>query len=402
MATTGPGAADPLRIGFFVPWITQGRGGTENVGHMMANAMATRGHGVTVFTFDDGQRPPLWPLDPAIRLIRLPEAAEARADRQMAAEVAACGPDLLVGLHMNRTFLRYVRCALKLGLPIVLSEHIDPRYPDWTGSFTPEERRLAFSGATRIHLLAEAFRATLPARLHPRIRVIPNTVRPPQILAAPGRRRGTKSLLAVARLVPRKNLATLLDAFARLDRDFPDWRLDLVGDGPQMHSLKARAKARGIARRVRFHGALADPYPRFARAELFVIPSHVEGCPMSVCEAMAHGLPVVGFAACTGINLQVAHGETGLLAEGADQAAALAAALRPLMADADLRRRMGQAGRARHDDLFSNPVVFDAWEALFLEAAHAAAPCADPSQEEIARVRLHDLAWGPPAQEARA
>ncbi len=89
MAKTGTQDRRRLRIGFFVPWITKGRGGTENVGHMMANAMRQRGHDVTIFTFDDAKGPSCWPLDDGIDLVHLPEADDKQADDKATAKKPA-------------------------------------------------------------------------------------------------------------------------------------------------------------------------------------------------------------------------------------------------------------------------------------------------------------------------
>ena len=80
-----------LNIVFFVPWITKGRGGTENVGQMMANAMAARGHRVGIFTFDDDRAPSRWPLRPEINLHYLTEKNSQENDMQimMVAQLAS-------------------------------------------------------------------------------------------------------------------------------------------------------------------------------------------------------------------------------------------------------------------------------------------------------------------------
>ncbi len=82
---SSPGPVPSMRIGFFVSWITQGKGVTENVGHMMANAMAERGHEVVIFTFDNKAGPSLWPLDDSIELVHLAEANDEVADRPVVA-----------------------------------------------------------------------------------------------------------------------------------------------------------------------------------------------------------------------------------------------------------------------------------------------------------------------------
>lgn len=393
-----PQPTGPMRIGLFVPWITVGRGGTENVGQMMANAMAKRGHQVTIFTFDDKRAPSRWPLDERIALVHLPEAADEPADYRMVVEVANRNLDVLVGLHMNRTLLRYVRCAHKVGLPLVLSEHIDPRFPHWAGTFSPEERDIAMAGATLIHVLLDDFVETLDPSVRNKARVIPNTVLEPENLAAPGADKEQHTILAVSRLVPRKNQSSLIEAFARLSRGFPDWRLQIVGHGSLRPHLEAQAKTLGVVNRIDFAGEHDNVYPFYANADLFVIPSFFEGFPLTLCEAMAHGLPAIGFSICAGVRAQIKNEESGLLCEQSDRVKALETALRRMMSDRVLRREMGLAARQAFVKRFNNDIIHAAWEDMFAEAQEIYSTPRQPDYVTAMAVRLWERVWGPIAR----
>lgn len=384
----------PLRIAFFVPWITKGRGGTENVGQMMANAMAARGHHADIFTFDNAKQPSRWPLNPEIRLHHLAEEDCRQNDQQLMMEVVQAAPDLIVGLHMNRTFGRYVRCARKLSIPLVLSEHIDPIFPRRIGVFGEEERQIVFSGATRIHLLVDAFKATLPACLQSKVTVIPNTIAPVGQLAEPGKSDGIKNLLTVARLMPRKNLHRLIRTFARIRREVPDWRLQIVGEGPALRGLETIARKLSISRYVEFVGHTDEPYSYFAGAHLFVLPSLYEGFPMTGIEAMAHGLPMVGYKICNGINVQIEHGRNGFLSSGGRNEGSLGEDLLTLMRDHKIREAMGLESLAKYRQLFSNEVVFNAWEEMFAQAVRGFSVEPRPTMESFLSVKLDEFIYG--------
>ncbi|MFD1329887.1 glycosyltransferase [Mycoplana ramosa] len=385
----------PMRIGFFVPWITKGKGGTENVGQMMANAMAKRGHEVTIFTFDDKRAPSRWPLDDRIALVHLPEAEDERADQQMAVDVSSRNFDILVGLHMDRAMLRYVRCAHKVGLPLVLSEPcVDPRFSRWIGNFSLDERDIAMAGATLIHLPLDEFVETLAPSVRGRTRIIPNTIREPEALANPGVEKSRYTLLTTSELAPHRNPSLVIEAFARLTHEFPEWRLQIVGDGPLRRQLEVRAQTLGINDRVDFAGEGDDVYPYYADADLFAIPTSFEDIPLTLCEAMAHGLPAVGFDNCVGASTQIISGRTGLLCNGDDQVRSLVRALRRLMADAALRDRMGRAARSAFEKRFRNDVVHHAWEEMFAEARELLANRKKPDLATITAVRLWERVWG--------
>ncbi len=152
----------------------------------------------------------------------------------------------------------------------------------------------------------------------------------------------TPVIVIISRLVRHKGYPELLAALP----DIPGAELWVVGErlasdhGADMEPLFAQAGAR-----VRRLGYRTDVNAVLAAADIFVLPSHFEGLPMSVIEAMLTGLPVVT-TDIRGPREQVVHGATGLLVPKAS-VAPLAAALRTLVEDPALRARMGEAGRAR-------------------------------------------------------
>lgn len=192
--------------------------------------------------------------------------------------------------------------------------------------------------------LAEAFYPGFP------IEVIPNGVdlakyRPSHRTWSPPR------LLLVGRLVHQKGVDLLLDALAGLKEHI--WYLTLVGDGPQRPHLEAQVARLALQERVDFsHWLEGEALVRaYQQANLFVFPSRHEGMPNVVLEAMSAGLPVVA-SRIAGNEELVVDGETGLLVPPED-VDALRRALKTLLLDADLRQRMGTAGRARVEEKFS-------------------------------------------------
>jgi glycosyltransferase involved in cell wall biosynthesis len=360
--------ATSLAIAFFVPWITRGKGGTEGVGSFVANGMADRGHRVSVYTFDDNHGPSLWQLNSSIKLRTLAENTKPESITQMLLELQVDRPDVIIGLHMNREFLRYTYAAWKLDIPIVLSEHINPEYPRKIGTFGEHERTAIFSGANRIHLLIDDFRCSLPEYLHHRIKVIHNSVRLPATMAEPGAPQ-SKTILTVARLVPRKRIDLLISAFACIFKTHPDWELQIAGYGADEGDLKKLARSLGVNKSVKFLGQVDNTYELYERAAIFALPSETEGFPLTVIEAMAHGLPVVGFDDCAGLNQQAVHQMTGLLAPRHDREAALVEALRQLMDSASLREELGLNGRQRFLTEYSPQKILDEWEGLIGDTA---------------------------------
>jgi glycosyltransferase involved in cell wall biosynthesis len=172
--------------------------------------------------------------------------------------------------------------------------------------------------------------------------VIPNAV---DAAAAPQARHGgaPPRIVTVGRLAAPKDPLTLVHALGAIAGR--DWTAELIGDGPQHADVAAAVHALGLEGAVRLAGERHDVPQRLAEADVFVLSSRSEGAPLSVLEAMAAGLPVVA-SAVGGVPELVEDGVTGVLVAPGDPAA-LAAVLERLLADGDLRRRLGAAGRER-------------------------------------------------------
>lgn len=157
----------------------------------------------------------------------------------------------------------------------------------------------------------------------------------------------TPRILCVGRVGVRKGAPDLLAAFAQIKED---WELRLVGPfDPEAKNILAKASLT----RVSVTGPLAgsDLADEYANADIFCLPSLEEGMALVLLQAMASGLPIVATPESGAIDL-IRDGEEGLLTPS-NQPAFLADALSRLTEDADLRRKMGSAARARVESGFS-------------------------------------------------
>jgi glycosyltransferase involved in cell wall biosynthesis len=179
-------------------------------------------------------------------------------------------------------------------------------------------------------------------------------------------------VIGVSRLVRHKGWPELLQAVCAAPANCVLW---VVGErlgsdhGEDLGPHFERAAA-VLGRRLVRLGYRADVARLLAAADVFCLPSHFEGLPMSVIEAMLAGLPVVA-TDIRGLREQVVEGQTGLLVPPGT-VAPLAAALARLAADPALRRAMGEAGRVRALNLFDEAKVLADTVAL-LEGCSAAA-----------------------------
>jgi hypothetical protein len=163
----------------------------------------------------------------------------------------------------------------------------------------------------------------------------------------------------------------LLQAFSQCADDFPVWDLVIYGEGPERESLEEFISQSNLQERILLPGRTADfqiMLNAYANAHIFVLPSRSEGCPMSLREAMAHGLPVIGFADCTGTNEIIHHQKDGLLLMSDNKVKRLEEGLRNLMAQPDLRLRFGKQAIQSAAE-YEPRAIHKRYEALLLKTA---------------------------------
>jgi glycosyltransferase involved in cell wall biosynthesis len=200
-----------------------------------------------------------------------------------------------------------------------------------------------------------------------KVAVVPNSVPlPPAAQAAaapePGR------ILFLGRLEEGKGVFELLGAGARLAPKYPALRLVFGGEG-DAEALRRKAAELGIEDRIELLGWVGplERDAQLARAAVFCLPSHAEGLPMSMLEAMAAGRAVVA-SSVGGIPETIADGENGLLAPPRD-AAALADRLDRVLGDETLRAQLARNARVTIEQHYSTEVVCGQLSALYRELA---------------------------------
>jgi glycosyltransferase involved in cell wall biosynthesis len=150
-------------------------------------------------------------------------------------------------------------------------------------------------------------------------------------------------ILAVGRLSGEKAHADLFQALSILARRVPGFRAVIVGEGPERANLEALAGRLGIQDRVVMAGFQKDVRPFYRMATMMALPSHSEGSPYVILEAMSAGLPIAA-TRVGGVPELIEDGVTGLQVPARDPGA-MAAALESLLINSKLRKELGAAGR---------------------------------------------------------
>jgi glycosyltransferase involved in cell wall biosynthesis len=162
-------------------------------------------------------------------------------------------------------------------------------------------------------------------------------------------------LVCVSRLVPRKRIDLLLDAFSLVLREHPSAKCLIVGTGLLEEKLRARSIELGIAASVSFVGFAEDVKPYLEIGDIFVSASEKEGLPLALTEAMAYGLPCI-VTNIGGHNELVLNGHNGLLVTPGS-VEDLAEAMKYLVVCKEERKSMGVNSRKRVEEIFNADIT---------------------------------------------
>lgn len=172
-------------------------------------------------------------------------------------------------------------------------------------------------------------------------------------------------VIAVGRLDYQKGFDRLIKAW-KIVKDnpfFPDWRLDIFGQGEWYDMLQNMINERGLYDSISINEPTNKIMEEYANSSLIVMTSNYEGFGMVLVEAMSCGVPAVAFDCKCGPRDIISHGENGLLVKDGD-INGLADAMTRLMGDDDLRRRMGTEAR-KVTETYSEERIMAKWVEMF-------------------------------------
>ena len=373
-------------------------GGAERVLAGLANRLALRGHKVVLVTLDDG-RVSRHPVDDAVRRVplnvlstpqrrvspirRLLEVRRFFRQHPFDVLLTFCDTNNLLGLA----------ATVGIQLPVVAAERNDPR-AQYLGTAKEWARRRLYHRASRVICLSDDVAQHLQATTGCRAVAIASAIEPPptnsQKLSSesvetpaetgvaqkanadrnPHLGRPSESSLmkvvAVGRLEPQKGFDRLLRVLARIDRELPDWTLQILGEGSCRGELEQLADRLGLTGRVTMPGWVSPVWDVLVESDLFVLCSRYEGFPSALLEAMSAGVASLVVDASGGVRDIVRHDANAWLVENSEEA--IAVGLRRLLHDHSLRGRLAERA-TEVVDRFGWEKMVDAYEEVLDQAA---------------------------------
>lgn len=365
----------------------------------LANNMAMRGHKVTIGASDPvnpvlypfyrlghtvykaslpgGQRPKipcfkplsdLYELHPSIKIIPCYLGDNNLKLQKQRQQIIKLAPDVCVYAFSDSTYLIASVLMLGSGIPCIYSEMDTPAAVE-TELWNRKGRLAAMSAADFIHLQLAAYSANLPDFLANRAAIIPPAIK------------GAFSPITPAEPVSKKNILLwhgklnenlsqcrlAIGAFNRARKNYCDWEMRVVGNGPDYHALRTYAASLNCAGNIKFFTDSPDMGEHYASANAFCFSSSSKDNPKNLLQAMAAGLPCSAFADYEGVRDIIISDVNGLLASQMN-INCMAKTLEKLFASAELRSRLGKEARNSLNK-FSENHVYDKWESLLKQAA---------------------------------
>lgn len=297
-------------------------------------------------------------------------AAVGQERRQLEALLRQEKPGVIL-CYFGDIAMRILPVAKAAGIPVVAYLH---------GDFLFVSNRWYRWSLCRCHcdfaaivVVTEAERRWLLANGVPadKLHVIPCGAPTEVFRPRPGKPAGRVRIAMASRLVDEKGCHYAVEAFSRIVADLMGVELHVYGDGPERNNLQQQVDRLGLNGQVFFHGyvgeqQMAETLPFY---DIFIQHSlRKEGSPVVIAEAMACGLPVVA-TSVGGVVDQVIDGKTGFLVAEHD-VDGMAAAMRRLAGDPELRQRLGQAGRKRAVESYDSSRLTRRLEQLLMDVAN--------------------------------
>lgn len=374
-----------------------GSGGAERVVSLLANRMCEDGHNIQIvcLKYNDVY----YTLHDKIKVVAATEHASNRIMELfwLRKYIQKEKPDVVIPFTEG-VYCFTILALLGTRIPIIASERLDPAAMSLPRKFL---KRLLLPYADWLVVQTESIKAYFPKRIQKKTSVIYNPVND-EVFENPrmdsrvqsSKCKGTASydysshdfchnsskqtsltdlvvpkiqssklnrIISVARLYPQKNQKMMIEAFAQIADEFPDWQLVIFGEGPLRCSLELLVKSLQLERRVLLPGRTEHVVEELRKSKIFCLSSDYEGMSNSMIEAICVGLPIVT-TNVSGVKELVDDNINGFVVE-CGNVDRMCSALSSLMGNESLMNCFAQKSFERRR-LFQMDVVNNKWNSL--------------------------------------
>lgn len=343
-------------------------GGAERVGVMLANGFVERGH--SAFLVSDTYQPTTYYIDERVRILPLNPKTKNKlhkwggAVKYIRKYVRTEKPDVVIGIMALCSFVAKIGC-IGTHIPVIMTEH--DAYQR-----VPSEKLTKMQYFSKYYLnkiypcvtvLTEADKNYIGNRLN-NIVVMPNPSSFEQVEQVPQK----QNVLFAAGRVSNwhyKGFDLLIEAWGKIAEKYPDWKLQIAGDGSKedFSFLKKVAKDNHVIEKIDFLGYRTDMIDLYRKSAIYVLGSRSEGLPMVLIEAMSQGCACVAIENFGRTKEIITNNKEGLLCKMEDTES-LAEGMSKMISEETYRKEV-QKNSIERSKFYALDNIIDKWETLF-------------------------------------
>lgn len=356
-----------MTLCFFIATMTDS-GGTQRVTSVIANDLVKKGYGVSIITWYGGANSFFY-LDSNIKVYALFNAEKINLYKNYVATlkkytkvIDVIKPDIVIDVCVPLSLITMPVLFFRRKIKKIAWEHFNAGV-NWNRFTGPISRRIVSFFYDKLVVLTNADKQVYEGRFNAKnVVVLPNPV------TISNERRSdlsSKVILAIGRLTFQKGFDLLLNAWAMVCGEHPDWKLKIVGGGEDFEQLATLIKSLTLQNNTELIAPTNEIEVYYCNASIFVMSSRFEGLPLVLIEAKSFGLPLISFNCKTGPAEIITNNIDGILVEP-DNIRELATAISLLISSPELRRRFSDNGNVSVKK-FSVISIVNQWETLIKE-----------------------------------
>lgn len=374
--------------------VVNSAGGAERVFCNMANEFVRRGYNVYAVCCDWEQGTPFYELDERVKFINIDGSGkQTKFARYLKIEkeilrlfkkisndnpydntknkywstkaqnvIDDIKPDIIVAYDLQSVCI--LKNILNVSIPVIAMFHMDAHTVLNLNASKKEIK--ALNRVDCVQVLLKADIEIVKKYLSVSVIQIPNIV--PQYNNKANLENPKYRIAYIGRLDKKqKRPHLLIEAFSKINKDFPNWRIDIWGgivDKKYYNKLKELISKYNIEKKVKLCGTTSEVNSVLINSDIFAFPSSYEGFPLALTEAMSAGLACVGFKSCIAVNELIVDDETGILCD--DGVMGFAEGLKKLMQDQEKRIILGVTAKEEMKK-FAAEKIWNEWERLINE-----------------------------------
>lgn len=362
-----------MKITFVTATLTSG--GSERVMSIVANKMQERGYEVEIICLND--QIVFYPINEGIKITHVEvEAGTKSLPKKLwwfRKYIQKTQPDVVIAFMVS-VYTVTLLALMGIGIPVISSVRNDPAYSNLRKKIT---RKLLLPRSAHVVVQTQQIKKFFNKGIQKMTSVIYNPVNERVFeisydndndddnlgLKVKGKERLNR-IISVGRLYPQKDQKTMIEAFAKVSEQHPDWQLVIYGEGPERKALESLVERLKVKDKVLLPGRSENIIDELNKSKIFCLSSIYEGMSNALVEAICVGLPIVT-TKVSGTEELIKNGENGFIVNIGDKES-MAKALTKIIEDENLQNQFAEKNKAQAIKFETNTIV-DQWEEVILK-----------------------------------